>query len=336
MTEYYALLGLGARGKNFRDRHFALPGGRLSWIRWRERAWETGEDRPMLMPIATPEEDEALAALPEEGSEEWLDLSPEAGRFVVEIDDCSPWDDTGLAVAAVGDAVLGLMSFDGALLEEMQMVRLEPGWVGTGEVLVEDLLERDRDLMGFEWAQTLRAAASIDIGRLNAVLASLDRVLSDGDRITHGLFPALVYHHLSVLEYGFGPSDRKDVIDGYHLLPDTPFHRARAEESFHNGWKAIEAVLGGEPSKEEDKLRRRLRERGLDPTSDTAFPAKDGESLVERIRRLHGIRDKSSAHGGRTGVRRSPISYLDPVEVQWVAADLIQALALPDSSAPRS
>ena len=328
MPECFAFLGLGARGKNFRDCHYPVPGGELVWLRWRDRNWATGADRPVLMGLATPAEQEAMDPQPPELSEEWLDLCPEAGRFVVAIDDSGPWEHPSLAAAAVADAIVGLMSFNGALLEEIPLVRLEPGWVDAGEVVIQELFERDRDLMmPTDWSLQIRAAAAIDVTRLDAYLRSLDTVLSDGDRVSHGLFPALVYHQLSVLEYGFAPSDRPDVLDGHLDMPDTPFHRARAEESFHNAWKSIEAALGGEPSKDETNLRKKLEGRGVDPDSDARFPTKDGRTLIERIRRLHGVRDKSSAHGGRTGGSRAPITYADLVEVQWVAAELIQVPA---------
>lgn len=143
--EIFALLGLGAPGRAFRDKSFELPGGCIGWIRWMDRDWITGDSRPALAFDVPP--DEPLDPFAEDLTDEWLDRCPDAGRFVFLIEDASAWASRQEAANATADVVAGLLAFAVPLSQAFSAVRLEADWVERGRVLLQDVQERDADFV---------------------------------------------------------------------------------------------------------------------------------------------------------------------------------------------
>jgi hypothetical protein len=85
----------------------------------------------------------------------------------------------------------------------------------------------------------------------------------------------------------------------------------------------MEALLGGEPPKEIAKLRERLESRSINPDEVAGF-AGLREDMLARVIRLQAIRDKRSAHAGRTGVKSRSISYFELMDAQYAAATAIK------------
>jgi hypothetical protein len=103
-TVAWVLLGIGARGRAFRGCRYELPFGWIGWIRWRDAEWP--EKR---FPAAHYESEDEWGLLPEQMSEEWLDLAPAAGRLVVHVErGYAPWDSAAQAASAVSDLLHSL------------------------------------------------------------------------------------------------------------------------------------------------------------------------------------------------------------------------------------
>jgi hypothetical protein len=322
----WVLLGVGARGRAFRGCRYELPFGWIGWIRWRDAEWP--EKR---FPTAHYEPDDPWRS-PEEMSEEYLDLAPAAGRLVVHIDqDPAPWDSAAQAASAVSDLLHSLDMPTVVFGVERGLAGLDQKMLSAGEVCPQDIpWENAPDhIMSFEWEELLHSWFYSSDDALQHNLNLCNPILRDGDGRRWGLFPALIYHRLSLTEFGFiAPDDVQEVIGEHDYAPESPFHKARAEEGFLNAFKAIEAVLGGELSNSPDRLDRRLGRRGIDPTTDPRFPDGTKRTLAERLHRLSKIRDERSAHGGRSSAMSRHLSYHDIVEAQWIALALVSEVLI--------
>lgn len=320
--EAFALLGLGASGRAFRDKHFELPGGRIGWIRWIDQAWLDGDGRPTVSFEVPP--DEPLDPFAGELTDEWLDHSSEAGRFVIHVENAGPWASAQDMAGAAADVAAGLLAFAAPLSEEFGAVRLEPDWVNQGFVVLQEIERRDAAGWAPPWlGSALREHVALPHTRTTEVMNYVGPAMDDGEPTRWGVVPALIYHQLAMQEFAFAPDDVREVIANPDAGPDRPYERARAEASFHNTWKSIEAALGGELSSDEVRLGRRMCERGLDGNALPRFPDNAERTLRDRLRRLQGVRNRQSAHGGRTGVPRRVVTYFDLVEAQWMAAEVV-------------
>jgi hypothetical protein len=194
------------------------------------------------------------------------------------------------------------------------------------EVRVQDIpLESAPDhILNFEWEEMLHSWSHRSDGALTHNLSLCNPILRDGDGWHWGLFPALISYRLSLSEFGFfAPEDVRQVIGQHELAPESPFHKARAEEGFLNAFKAIEAALGGELSNVPNRVERRLVAVGSTPPWTRAFPTTRPKTLAERLNRLSKLRDERSAHGGRSSASSRHLSYHDILEAQWIASALV-------------
>lgn len=317
----FVLLGIGARGADFREWRCPLPNeGHVSWIRWRDRDW--GEETwPTLHGRVRP--GEPIRPRPPEFSEEWLDESGDAGRFLFNVSEGPRFEDEHDAASGYADAFAGLLSVPAPLGYEPEVVELLPEWIEAGEATVQEVEEIDpRPPLGR--AVGLRDTWMFEEELIARVLSLIQPTIDDGDAPSWGAFPAVLYYRLSVSELAFSPSDRQFLCGvDRDVEPETPFERVRLEQSFHNTFKALEALLNGEPPKRLEVLAERLRTRSIDPDDDPVAPDGRGESTAERIVRLHNLRDKASAHGGALGKQRTRLRFSDLMEMQWVVSGLI-------------
>jgi hypothetical protein len=172
--------------------------------------------------------------------------------------------------------------------------------------------------LGTRWA--------VDVGD---GLEWLDRVIRDADA-GGGLLSALVFLFVSQLQFAFMGDDVRYVLEQEEDedTPDSAIDRVRTEESFHNCFKALEALLGGEPSKDAGKLRERLESLGIDADWPEGFRGRTPETMIESIRRMHTTRDKRSAHGGKTGVPSRKITFFELMDAQRATSGaLYQAIS---------
>jgi hypothetical protein len=128
----FALLRLGAAGRNFKGREWAFPGGRVRWVRWIDH-----ERLPTMHRSDDP--NAPHRPYPDEWSEEWLDESPRAGRFVLAIEGGLSYDDARRTALRAADGLAGLH----ALLNfpfnmRYPVAELPAEWVLAGEVIVQE------------------------------------------------------------------------------------------------------------------------------------------------------------------------------------------------------
>jgi hypothetical protein len=132
----------------------------------------------------------------------------------------------------------------------------------------------------------------------------------------------VVFWRLSTEDYAFEDDTVGVVLAAPEDGPRTPFDQAQAEQCFQNAYKAMEALLGGQPPKDEAKLRARLVAAGIDPDRIPRLPDETA-TVLQRVMRFREIRDKRVAHGGRTGATARQLTYFDLMEAQWVVAEMI-------------
>lgn len=106
--------------------------------------------------------------------------------------------------------------------------------------------------------------------------------------------------------------------------PPSQTQRARIETAYQNAFKAIEAIIG-EPPKDEEKIRMKLRSAGVNPDEEVGYnlygmkPGK--EPLLKKLIDMQETRDKMAAHG-KTNIPRT-IGYCELKDKQALARYVI-------------
>jgi hypothetical protein len=269
-----------------------IPQGRVGWIGWRRRDKYSrtygGEPEGRLTLSLGEDYDESEAQWIADVTASILDLlhMPSGMKF-------------------------GIVRLDQAILDQ-QFV--------DADVVAEALEEGDErwiDVGQSFWPtdEAIRAA----LAALPAVLATLDH-----DR---GLPTALMYYRLSTSDFAFlGDSITWALSDEGAAVPPSALDRQRVETALLNAWKAIEALIGGEPGKG-SRFRNRLIEVGIDPDEQVGFRGRPREALVDVLSRMYETRDARAAHGGPTSARKRGITYYELMEAQHATkACLIRAV----------
>jgi len=107
-------------------------------------------------------------------------------------------------------------------------------------------------------------------------------------------------------------------------IPHSQTQRARIETAYQNAFKAIEAIIG-EPRKDEEKIRMKLRSAGINPDEEVGYnlygmkPEK--EPLLKKLMDMQKVRDKKAAHG-KTSTPRT-IGYCELKDKQALARYVI-------------
>lgn len=119
------------------------------------------------------------------------------------------------------------------------------------------------------------------------------------------------------------------------VFPESAFGRLKAEQAYHNAFKALEALIGGEPSRDDRKFRERLLAIGIDPDSvdQCSVP---GETLMDILKRIRQTRDARAAHAGRTKASTREIAYSELNEAQRAIASAIAQAVLHAAEASSS
>jgi len=107
-------------------------------------------------------------------------------------------------------------------------------------------------------------------------------------------------------------------------IPHSQTQRAHIETAYQNAFKAIEAIIG-EPPKDEEKIRMKLRSAGINPDEEVGYnlygmkPGK--EPLLKKLMDMQKVRDKKAAHG-KTSTPRT-IGYGELKDKQALARYVI-------------
>jgi hypothetical protein len=277
-------------------RSWHVPTGTLGWIGWNSR------DKP------SPIYGEFNSTGVHQYSAGRITFKPRAGADEEE-------------VAVTLHALTGLLGVANDFWGEQLTAVPIPPWLLTSEALfVEDMVEAlDADAPEFiDTVVQLGATASVGDEVPEWALDRVDVALSN----LADLVPALAYIFESRKEFHFLGDDIAIVQSEPNSVPPSSA-APRMETSFHNAYKAMEALLGGEPPKDPRKLRERLESRSIDPDQVVGF-AGMREDMLTRVTRLQATRDKRAAHAGPTGVKSRAITYFELMDAQYAAATAIK------------
>jgi hypothetical protein len=282
----FVILNLIASG-HFASLTVEIPQGRIGWIRWK----------------------------PEDGVSRSYQGAVE-GRLVIELGADAEERDAQW-VAEVLSALLDLVHGPSGITLGVLEVPAEA--VTEGEVSEEDV-RKELALFDPRWEHATSAWWPTD-HPIWTSLQALPAVLEAGDR-DRGLPAALLYYKLSTAEFAFmGDSVTWALGEEGTQVAESAYDRGRVEQAFHNSFKAIEALIGGEPSASSDRrFRQRLLAVGVDPDEAVGFRGRPKEPLFDVISRVRKTRDARAAHGGRTSAARRGIIPVELMEAQHAAA----------------
>lgn len=283
----YLVMSLAASHR-LRDTDVQVPDGRIRWVEWRR------DTVPQIAYQGGP-----------------------PGRFVVLKDGPDPRGAQWIAdtLSALIDLIHGP---SGTSLSTVEIPR---EWTERGHVVFDDLERLDAWRFAYlhdhAWWPTddpIREALEL----LPAVLASAR------GRPDRGLPAALMYYKTSTAEFAFlGDGITWALGDEGDQAPDSAYERARIEQSFHNAFKALEGLIGGEPPKDDRRFRDRLRTVGVDPGAEFGFPGRRVGPIIETLKNMREIRDQRAAHAGRTTARTRDITFFELMEAQYAVAAAI-------------
>jgi hypothetical protein len=280
------------------DREWPVRYGTFSWIGWRSRG----------RPSHTYGEIDSSGAI--------HDHVP--GRLIFK----PRGDADDEEVALTLDALTSLMGLAAPIWgEEFSPIPIPTALLTSENLLVEELEEAiAAEDPEFTARGQLRSTSYVGDDAPEWALDRIDVALSG----LADLIPALAYIFESRREFLFLGDDITMVQADPKAVPPSPIQVIRMETSFHNAYKAMEALLGGEPPTDRERLRERLESRSIDPDEVAGF-AGMREDMLTRVARLQMIRDKRSAHGGRTGVKSKAITYFELMDAQYAVTAAISA-----------
>jgi hypothetical protein len=271
-----------------------IPHGRIGWVRWHPRPSSTG--------VGFNGRDE--------------------GRLTLQLD--APHGD--VEAQWTTDVLCGLLDLghgpSGITLEAVEVE------LPASRVLLADDLLRGLDILD-ERADAISGMWWPTDGPIHSALECIGPVLaSSPGHYDRGLPGGLLYYRVSTQEFAFlGDSIGWARSDEGRVPPASFFVRAKVEQSFHNAFKTIEAVLGGEPPSDDARFRRRLSALGVDPDEPVGF-GPDKEPLIDVLRRVRETRDARAAHAGRTSAATRGITYYELMEAQAAAAAVLTCAIL--------
>lgn len=105
---------------------------------------------------------------------------------------------------------------------------------------------------------------------------------------------ACAYIHESQQLFYVQPGQLRESLEDHHKVPMRMAELARWESAFQAAYKAVEAILG-DPPKKEDRLRAKLIAAGVDPDEKVGYLQK--ADLLTVIRAMNRLRDTRIAHG---------------------------------------
>lgn len=276
------------------DTDVAIPHGRLRWVEW----------VPPGRATAVRYQDEREGRL-------LLDLRPPADEQEAQL------------IADVICALLDLAHGPSGMTLEIVPVGVQDGCRVSADDLLKDLHPFDPvyNAVAESWWPT--------DDPIKTALLCLPDVLASSPHPDQGLPGALLYYRVSTAEYAFlGDSISWARSEEGQLPPRSFFERAKVEQSFHNAFKAVEALLGGEPPRKDRRFRERLAAVGVDPDEKAGYDASAREPIIDVLRRMHATRDKRAAHGGRTAGHARGITYYELMEAQAATAAVLTAAIL--------
>jgi len=115
------------------------------------------------------------------------------------------------------------------------------------------------------------------------------------------LMDAAHFYRESIGQVWIADEDVLDIVVDNSDIPESQAEKASVETAYQNAFKAIEAIIGEPPKKDERKLRIKLSEAGINPDEKVGYnlyemkPGK--ETILKKVVDMHQNRDKMAAHG---------------------------------------
>jgi hypothetical protein len=294
---HFALLGVAWAKVEAMDGVWEIPDGSVTWIGW---------------PVDEDAQFGGIHVPGPPGSTD-LDRRTDAGRVHIRVQLSGA--DALARANDVADAVAGMMaSPQSPVLIETSIVPISIADVRACRVDT-DALRRiyfGDDPSAIEALQTVHR-----VGALPPILDRLNVVLSDGDLDATGVLPALVFWRLAVDEYAFAPHEVREALHSPSERMPTRIDQARAEQSVQNAFKALEALIGGWPPKDDAKFAERLIAIALEPLAIVGPPSTDQRMLLDRLIWLRELRSTQAAHGGKTSVSDRSLSWQQLITAHW-------------------
>lgn len=293
-AEAYAILGIGCAPGDFAGQRWSADGAELVTVEWRDEHY---------------------------GDEHWghgWEHGWGNGRFVV----VGAPDRAHAQDAA--DALVGLIDFfAGSLGFEVALLPIPADWAERGYVDVVDAeAVLNQDKLGFWKPGAVRAHASTTSDAVLKALSYVDLTMRHDESAPVHLYRAVQFLRASTADFTFLGDSVGEVLAEPDARPDSHADRTRLENSFHNAFKVIEALIG-EPNRDENRRRRQLALIGVDPEQEIGLPGSEARN-VERVQTLQNMRDRKSAHG-RSSDKERILTYFDLMDAQFYANFLVMS-----------
>lgn len=137
-------------------------------------------------------------------------------------------------------------------------------------------------------------------------------------------FEAVHYYEASTSDYSIDGASIAEVLSNISDGPVSKADATRAEDAVQNAFKAVEALIG-EPPTNDEKLRRKLKEIGVNPEEPAGLQwhgkGPEKEPLTKKVRTLQALRDKKAAHAKTR--RGAPLTYHDVMDAQGCAQTIV-------------
>lgn len=140
--------------------------------------------------------------------------------------------------------------------------------------------------------------------------------------LSPGLFEGSQFLCASLSDFSFPGDVATEYLEVPGRRPVSFFEQVKAESAIMNAFKAIESVIG-DPPKDEEKLRRKLMDVGVDPDEQMGYYDEGLRSLARVVLQLRLYRDRRAAHGSTPAPRETTFRQLH--EFQGVAGGLLWA-----------
>ncbi len=136
------------------------------------------------------------------------------------------------------------------------------------------------------------------------------------------LLDAVQFIEESISDYVFRGYVVEEVLKKPEKTPTSQAERVKLETTVWNSFRAVEAILGGEPSKNIRKLIAKIKGAGICPESIISIPTRnEGFSILNGIQFIHDLRDSTASHGLRR--RKRLITFGEAMEAQLFAVQVV-------------
>lgn len=244
-----------------------------------------------------------------------------SGRLLVSLNDVSNPEEKALRIANALQSLMNFMRRGGPLREELIPLKIVESMCSEGRILLPDLVnlyncvwKDDRSFDADLFPSVLKRCLGTTESRTAWAFFYLPTVLKDAS-----LFEAVHFYQDSTKDVAFVGDDIRIVLSEPEEKPVSRHDQTTLETALGNAFKAVEAIIG-EPNKNDRRFRNRLEKSGINPDMTVGFEDDLKDTIFNKIRWLHGLRDPVSH--GRTG-KRPKLTYNEVMEAQYLSHTVV-------------